>query len=111
MVAYSVSSSEKLLNIGLYVDSSEGGEDVDVHVYGVGTDYRMNAKWKPLYRTSDGVPRFEGEDGGSAATLRDGWLPNIERILTKNIIRMVGLTPKGQLYHKDSRELDKQGWI
>ena len=28
----------------------------------------------------------------------------------KNIIRMVGLSPKGQLYHKDNRDLDNQGW-
>merc|ERR1712113_1088064 len=105
-IAYSVSSSEKLLNVGLYVGSSEGGEDVDVHVYGVGTDNRMNVKWKPLYRNSDGVARFIGEDSSPP----DGRVPHIERILVKNIIRTVGLSPKGQLYHRDSRELDNQGW-
>ena len=32
LIAYPVSSSEKLLNIGLCIGSSDGGEDVDVHV-------------------------------------------------------------------------------
>ena len=48
MVAYSVSSSERLLNIGLYISMTEGGQEVDVHAYGVAKDCRMNAKWKPV---------------------------------------------------------------
>ena len=45
MIAYSVSSAEKLLNIGRYLSANDGGQEVDVHAYGVATDYHMNAKW------------------------------------------------------------------
>ena len=88
MVAYSVSSAEKLLNIGRYVGADDGGLEVDVHAYGVGTDHRMTAKWKPLFLTSEGQPRFAGEEDATDK-------PMIERIRTRDIIRAVGLTSKG----------------
>ena len=103
MVAYSVSSAEKLLNIGRYIGMSDGGQEVDVHAYGVATDHGMNAKWKPLFMTGDGQPRFAGEEGGPDK-------PMIERMRTRDIIRPVSLSSKGVLYHKDSRELDNQRW-
>ena len=103
MIAYSVSSAEKLLNIGRYLSANDGGQEIDVHAYGVATDYHMNAKWKHLYLTNEGRPRFAGEEDGSVR-------PMIERIRTRDIIRLVGLSSKGVLYHKDSRELDLQRW-
>ena len=103
MVAYSVSSSERLLNIGRYVGADDGGLEVDIHAYGVGTDFRMIAKWKPLFLTSEGQPRFAGEEDATDK-------PMIERINTRDIIRAVGLTSKGVLYHRDHRDLDSQRW-
>ena len=103
IVAYSVSSTDKLLNIGRYIGADDGGLEVDIHAYGVGTDHRMTAKWKPLFLTGEGQPRFAGERDATDK-------PMIERIRTRDLIRAVGLTPKGILYHKDNRELDSQRW-
>ena len=48
IIAYSVSSTERLLNVGRYLSVDDSGQEADVHAYGVVTDGRMNAKWKPL---------------------------------------------------------------
>ena len=86
-VAYSVSSAQKLLNIGVYMGMQEGSQDVDIHAFGVAKDYRMNAKWRPLYEGAGGKPVFAGEDGNSGR-------PVIDKVPIKNIIRPVNLTQK-----------------
>ena len=85
MVAYSVSSAERLLSIGRYLGAGDGGQEVDVQAYGVATDGRLNTKWKPLFVTCEGQPRFAEEEGGSAR-------PMIERIRIRDIIRPVSLS-------------------
>ena len=102
MIAYSVSSTRKLLSIGKYLTAVEGGQEIDVHAYGFSKDCRMNVKWKPLFLTAEGNPSFAGE--GSSEK------PMVERIPTKAVIRTVGLSQYGALGHRHTRELDRQGW-
>ena len=86
-VAYSVSSAEKLLNIGTYLGVVEESQEVEIHAFGVAKDYRMSAKWQPLFEGPDGKPAFSNEDGSTGQRL-------IEKIPLKSIIRPVSLLPK-----------------
>ena len=55
-IAYSVSSEEKAMSVGLFMRSLEETQEVEVHVYGVAKDLRLTTKWRPLYYNRDGYP-------------------------------------------------------